>query len=82
MIGSETWDGSADVRIRADAREVDISVRIDRLPGRLIELMGTPPEGFIIPNQVILEMEITGSPQNLRVSGQVSDPLTRRSYRF
>jgi len=81
-VGPESWGGSATLQIRADLGEVDGSVRIDRLSGRVLELGGIVLEDFIIPSRVILEMRLTGPPSNMRATGRVSDPATRRSFSF
>ena len=81
-IGPETWHGTADIRLRADATELDATIVIDRLPGRMLELMGAPAGDFSTPSQVKLEMDLSGNPQKLNASGQVTDTYTRRSYRF
>jgi hypothetical protein len=81
-VGPDTWDGTANIRIRADVKDLKVSVEIQRLPGRIVRLVGAPPEGFDLPNEVFLTMEFEGSPPNLKASGRVSDPFTRRSYNF
>lgn len=81
-IGPESWRGTADIRLRADASEIDATIVIERLPGRMLDLMGAPAGDFGTPSQVKLEMELSGNPNNLNASGQVTDTLTRRSYRF
>jgi len=81
-IGPDRWDGSALLKIRADGKELEGSMNIDHLPSRYIEIAGTAPEDFRLPAEVIVSIEFSGAPGNIRGSGSVSNSLTRQTYRF
>jgi hypothetical protein len=81
-IGQIAWGGALSVKIRQKVEEVKAVVNFNNFPSRLISLLGEQPRGFILPEMVIVEMELDGPPSNLEAHGTVSDPLTRRSYRF
>jgi len=81
-IGPQEWNGSMSLKLRVDVKEVDGKIDIERLPARLIRLMGTVPEDFYLPDRAIVEINLSGSPQNMRATGSVSNPLTRQTFRF
>jgi hypothetical protein len=81
-LGPDGWRGSGTLVVRTDGKEMSATVRIERLPGRLVEVVGGGPEGFEVPEYVVLEMELRGGPTRLQASGSISDPVTRRSFRF
>ena len=82
MIGPDSWNGKMTVRIRQDVQEIRANVDFNRIPSRMISLFGESPMGFVMPDVAILEMDISGTAGRLEAHGTVSDPLTRRSYRF
>lgn len=82
QIGPDSWNGTADIRLKADGTEVDCSVTIDNLPGQILHNAGTIPEGFNVPREVILEMTITGPVRNIQTSGSVANPYTRQKFNF
>ena len=81
-IGQVAWGGAMSLKIRRKIEEVKAEVNFHNFPSRLITLFGESPRGFILPEIVSVEMELDGPPNNLEAHGTVSDPLTRRSYRF
>jgi len=81
-IGPDDWDGSATLKIRRDGKEIDGSIVINHLPSRYIEIAGTAPDNFRLPSEVIVSIDIAGEPGNATISGSVSDPFTRRTFRF
>ncbi len=81
-LGPMAWDGKIIPKIRQTGQEIKIEIFIERFPSRLISIIGSSPPDFNLPYQVVLEMNLEGTPQNLEAHGTVSDPLTRRSYRF
>jgi len=81
-IGENDWDGSMALKVRVDLKELEGKIIIDRLPGRFIELMGNVPDGFPIPRHASVELDLAGSPERVNVTGRVSDPSTRQSFRF
>jgi len=82
VVGESDWDGNMNLKIRVDIKELNGKITIRRLPGRLINIMGDPPEGFAVPSHANLDLDFSGNPSAIKVSGTVSDPLTRRSFRF
>lgn len=81
-IGPDSWDGTLDLKIRQKIDEIKAEVNFENLPSRLIAIFSDPPPGFILPRNVVLEMNMDGPPGNLEAHGTVSDPNSRRSYRF
>jgi hypothetical protein len=81
-IGPDEWDGSATLKIRRDGKEIEGQIVINHLPSRYIEIAGTAPEDFRLPAEVIVSINLSGAPGNVTVSGSVSDPLTRNTFRF
>lgn len=81
-LGPVAWYGKIIPKIRQTGREIKAEIFIERFPSRLLSIIGSSPPDFSILNQVVLEMNLEGTPRNLEAHGTVSDPLTRRSYRF
>lgn len=81
-LGPFAWDGKIIPRIRQTGQEIKAEIFIERFPSRLLSIIGSSPPDFSILGQVVLEMNLEGTPRSLEAHGTVSDPLTRRSYRF
>jgi hypothetical protein len=81
-IGQIAWGGTMTVKIRQKLQEIKAQVNFRNLPSRLISLFGESPGGFILPATVIVDMQLDGPPSNIEAHGTVTDPPSRRSYRF
>lgn len=81
-IGPDQWDGTMTLKIRRDGKEVDGAIIVNHLPSRYIDIAGTAPEDFRLPPEVVVAINLAGVPGNITASGSVSDPYTRRSFRF
>ncbi len=81
-IGPKSWDGSMTLKLRVDMQEIEGEIKIKKVPARIIRMMGEIPDGFTIPNEATVEIKLEGSPQSIRATGTVSDPFTRRTFRF
>jgi hypothetical protein len=82
IIGPDSWDGKAGMKIRCDAKDMKGTIKINQLPPRFLSIATSVPSDFLPFGNLILDMQIDGSPQNPRVSGIVTDPYTRQAFRF
>jgi hypothetical protein len=81
-IGPESWGGNATFKIRGDGKQIEGKIHIDRLPAKYLSLATEIPKGFEPIGDLILDLDISGSPENIQASGTVSDPGTWNAFRF
>jgi hypothetical protein len=82
QVGTEHWQGSANIDLRADMGEIKGTVHIGRLPSRLLVALGSIPSDFVPSGDVILEMDLSGPLNAIESDGSISDPVTREAIRF
>ena len=82
VVGPTSWSGQADLKLRADGQQVQGKIHIERFPARYLSLATEIPKGFTPVGDVMLDIDLSGSPQNPLVTGSVSEPLTRKAFRF
>jgi hypothetical protein len=81
-LGPDSWKGTAELRIRADMQQLSGKVEILNLPSRYLTLATSPPQGFAPLGAVELDLNLSGSPQDVRASGMVMDTFTGQAFRF
>jgi hypothetical protein len=82
IIGPRSWNGYADLNLRADGKQILGKIHVERLPLSYLSLATQVPAGFTPSGDVVLDIDVSGSPQNLQVSGTVSDPATFKAFHF
>jgi hypothetical protein len=82
QVGTEDWQGSAEIELRADMGAIKGKVHIGRLPSQLLIALGSIPSDFVPTGDVILEMNLSGPPNAIEADGSISDPFTREAIRF
>ncbi|MFH1676147.1 MAG: hypothetical protein ABIC40_03895 [bacterium] len=81
-IGPDDWRGSGKIKLRADGQQATGEIRIDNLPGKFVEMMGTAPSNFIVPPTVICSIDFSGPVTGMTVNGSIANPFTREAFRF
>jgi hypothetical protein len=82
IIGPDSWGGRADLGLRADGKQLRGKIHIDRLPMEYLSLATETPSGFVPTGDVVLDIDLSGTPQNPQVSGTVADPGTWKAFHF
>jgi hypothetical protein len=82
VVGPESWNGEADISLRADGQQIRGKIHIAHLPMSYVTLATEIPSGFTPAGDVVLDIDIAGSLQAPQVSGTVSDPATFKAFHF